>query len=78
LTGADVDIVPATGLPQAVAGVVARTRRGGVTGAYLDNTAGSLEVNLNIIVDDSDISADTPTIRVFAELELIYSVLGDD
>jgi hypothetical protein len=78
LTGADVNIVPATELPQAVAGVVARTRRANATGVVLDNTDGSVEVNLNINVDDADISADTPTIRVFAELELIYSMLGDD
>ena len=78
LTGGDVNIMPATELPQAVAGVVARTRNVGVSGAVLDNTDGSAEVNLNINVDDADISADTPTIRVFAELELIYSMLGDD
>lgn len=78
LTGTDADIVGSTALAAATAEVSPRARATGVTQAIFDNTDGSLEINVNLLVDDADISADGIAFTVSGELYILYTVLGDD
>lgn len=77
LTGADVDIVASTALAAATAEVSPKTRGTG-SGVLLDNTDGSLEMNISLLVDDANISADDLDFTVDGELYISYQVLGDD
>lgn len=80
LSGSEVDIVPSTALPQAVAGVTPLARLASTDtegGVVLDNTDGSLELNLNVLVDDADISAASSMI-VEGSLHMSFIMLGDD
>lgn len=81
ITGADVDVVSSSALGAATARVSPRKRgatAAGLAGAVLDNTDGSLELNLNLLIDDATISADNVDFLANGELQLLYSVLGDD
>lgn len=78
LSGADVDIIPSTATTQAVGEDAPRTRGANATAVMLDNTDGSLELNLSLLIDDADISADDIALTATGELELVYVVLGDD
>lgn len=81
ISGADIDIIGSTAIAAATAEVSPRTRGVGVTAtnaAILDNTDGSLELNLSLLVDDADISADDIAIAATGELNIAYIVLGDD
>lgn len=81
LTGADVDIIASTELLAATSEVSPRTRGTlAVAGAgtVLDNTAGDLEVNVSLLVDDANIGADGLAFTVSGEIHLLLSVLGDD
>lgn len=81
ITGADIDIIGSTAIAAATAEASPRTRGVSVTAtnaAVLDNTDGSLEVNLNLLIDDVDIGADGIDITVNGELEVLYSVILDD
>lgn len=80
ITGTDVDIVASTALAAATAEVGVKTR--GVvptTGVIYDNTDGSLEINLSLLVDAADQTDDTTVaISAVGEVYLSYVVLGDD
>lgn len=78
LNGSEVDIIPSTATTQAVSTVAPRTRGSNATQVMLDNTDGSLELNLNLLVDDADISADDVLIVANGEVTLLIAVLGDD
>lgn len=79
LSGTDVDILPSTAVGPAVAGASPRTRSVNSTVAMLDNTDGSLELNLNLLVDAANIvDAASAPFLVTGELTLVFSVLGDD
>jgi len=78
ITAGDVDIIVSTALAAATAEVSPRTRAVGGAGALFDNTDGSLELNLNVLVDDADISADDLICTAEGVLSLAYVVLGDD
>ena len=81
LTGADIDIIGSTALAAATAEVSPRTRGVGVTAtnaAILDNTDGSLEINVSLLVDDANIGADGLAFTADGEIFLSYVVLGDD
>lgn len=79
LTAGDVDMIQSTAVGPAVAEASPRTRGTiGTTGVLVDNTDGSLEVNVSLLVDDVDISADGLAFTVDGELHLLISVLGDD
>lgn len=78
ITAGDVDIAASAALGAATAGASPRVRSSGATQAVLDNTDGSLELNLNLLIDDANISADTQTLTVNGELYISYIVLGDD
>lgn len=78
ITDADVNIIASASLGAATAGVSPRARGTNATQAILDNTDGSLELNLNLLIDDANISADDQDLTVSGELYIVYSVLGDD
>ena len=74
------NIIPTTALGAAtakVSPVVRGTTTGALTGIVLDNTAATLELNLNILIDDGDIAGDAD-FTVDGELYLSYVMLGDD
>lgn len=79
LSGAEVDIIPSTATPQAVSSVSTVRAPSTTTenGSILDNTAGSLELNLNLLIDDADISGDD-NVTIDGVLHIVYAVLGDD
>jgi hypothetical protein len=78
LSGSEVDIITSTALGAATDGVSPRARGTNATQVILDNTDGSLELNLNLLIDDADISADEQSLTASGELYIVYSVLGDD
>jgi hypothetical protein len=78
ISAGDVDIIDSTAIGAATAEVSPVTRGTGVTTKVLDNTAGTLELNMNLLIDDADISADGIEMTVDGELYLSFVVLGDD
>lgn len=74
----EADIIPSTALGAATAGVSPMVRGSNATQVILDNTDGSLEVNLNLLIDDASVSADDQDFTVSGVLSLAYIVLGDD
>lgn len=81
ITGTDVNVVASTALLAATSRVSPRTRgvtAAGLAGAVLDNTDGSLELNLNLLIADATISADDVAFTADGELQLLFAVLGDD
>jgi hypothetical protein len=78
LAGAEVDIIPSTALNAATAGVSPVVRATNATQVMLDNTDGSLELNLNLLLDDASVSADGQNFTVSGAVYLAYIVLGDD
>jgi len=81
ITAGDIDLIGSTALAAATAEVSPRTRGISVnadTGEVHDNTDGSLEINLNVLIDDADISADGIECTVSGELHISYVMLGDD
>lgn len=80
LAAGDVDIIPSTAIGPAVSGVTPRTRAthtAAIAGTVYDNTASTLELNLNLLIADANIDA-TADILVDADLYITYVVLGDD
>ncbi len=80
LSGAEVDIIPSTALGAAVSSVntvraVSTATQGGV---ILDNTAGTLELNCNVLIDDASIDANDQVLTVDGYMHIVYAVLGDD
>ena len=81
LSGGEVDIIPSTAIGAATAGVspmVRATSAVAVVGTIYDNTDGSLELNLNLLLDDASVSADDQDFTVSGVISLAYIVLGDD
>lgn len=79
LNGTEVDIIASNALGPAVAEVQPLKRATNATQAILDNTDGSLELNLNILIDADEVTnAQTVAIRAQGALYLSYVVLGDD
>jgi len=78
----EADIIPSTALAAATARLSPRTRGvqsdGAFCGVIFDNTDGSLELNLNLLIDDADISADDVDFTIDGTVHIAYIVLGDD
>jgi len=74
----EADIIPSTALGAATAGVSPMVRGANATQVILDNTDGSLELNLNLLIDDASVSADAQAFTVSGVVSLAYIVLGDD
>lgn len=77
LSGAEVDVIPSTALGAATGGLSPRVRGANATQVMLDNTDNSLELNLNVLIDDANISG-TASMLASGHLEFAYIVLGDD
>ncbi len=78
LAGAEVDIIPSTSFGgPATAGVSPVARGANATQVMLDNTDGSLELNLNVLIDDANISG-TGDFTVNGFVLLAYIVMADD
>jgi hypothetical protein len=81
LSGTEVDFIQSTALGAATAEVSPRARgtsAAAIAGTVLDNTDGSLELNLNLLIDDANISADDLVFTADGEIHISYIVLGDD
>lgn len=80
ITGTDVNIIASTALDTATAEAHALARYAEAHGdTILDNTDGSLEVNLNLLIDAADIVDDQSVIITLSgSIVLAYTVLGDD
>lgn len=80
LGGDDIDLIPTTSVGPAVAEVSPVTRgvsTDAIGGDVLNNTAGGDEVNINLLIDDADISG-TVEMTVTGAIYLAYVMLGDD
>ena len=80
LNGAEVNIVPATAQSAATTGTLTGGRAastGTESGVVLDNTDGSLELNLNASLPDAS-STGNSSLIITGVLHLSYIVLGDD
>lgn len=78
LATTEVNLIGATTLTAATAGVSPTTRGTGNTAAIFDNTDGSLEINLNLLVDDASISANGQVVTCTGTIQLAYVMLLDD
>lgn len=78
LGGTDANIIGSTALGPASGGVIAPRRGTGTTAALLDNTDGSLEINLNLSVDDANVADTDSVVRLRGVLFIDATVLGDD
>lgn len=79
LAGTEANIVPSTPLGAATAGVSPVVRGASTTPpGMLDNTDDSLEINVNLLIDDANISADAQNLLVSGVIYVSYVVLGDD
>lgn len=73
----EANIIASTALGAATAKVSPMVRATNITPVMLDNTDGSLELNLNLLIDDTSISG-AADFTVSGVLYLDYVVLGDD
>lgn len=79
LSTTDADIIPSTALGAATARVSPVVRGANGTPFLVDNTTGSLELNLNVLIDAANITDDTTVpMTVTGEIYIAYIVLGDD
>ncbi len=81
ITNGDVDIIQSTALGAATAELSPNARgtsAAATAGVILDNTDGSLELNLNLLIDDANISGDGIVMTANGTLTLSYILLGDD
>ncbi len=78
LSTTDANIIGSSALGAATAGVSPVVRGEGATAVMLNNTDGSLELNLNLIMDDAVVSADDQDFTVTGYIDRVYAVLGDD
>jgi hypothetical protein len=79
LSGTDVDIIASTSTGAATAEVSPRVRAANATQAILDNTDGSMELNLNVLIDAANITDDTSVVLTASGvLQLVYVVMLDD
>lgn len=80
LATTEVDVIPSTAFGPAVSSsaTIRAPSTASQGGTILDNTDGSLELNLNVLIADASISADNAAMTFTGTLQLVYVVLGDD
>jgi hypothetical protein len=78
LNGAEVDLLPSVAISAATAGVSPVVRAANATPVMLDNTDGALEVNLQMLIADAEISGASQLLSATGVIDLVYVVLGDD
>ena len=74
---ADFDLIASTAVGPAVARVSPVTRGVNAAQSMLDNTDGSLEVNLNLMIDDADQSG-AVSVLATGYIDIAFIVLSDD
>lgn len=75
----EANIIASSALGAATARVSPTVRATNTTAAVLDNTDGSMELNLNLLIDDASVTdGQSATFTATGELYLVYAVLGDD
>lgn len=77
ISGTDANIIGSSPFGAATAEVSPNARGTGATVAVFDNTDGSLELNLNVLVDDANISA-TVAMTASGTVTVLYAMMGDD
>lgn len=79
LNGAEVNLIASTAIPAATNEVIANVRATNAAQAILDNTDGSMEVNLNVLLDADEVTnAQSVVVTVTGTVDLVFIVLGDD
>lgn len=79
LSGAEVDIIPSSAFGAASAKASPVARGANATAVMLNNTDGSLELNLNFLVDAANIADDSSAVFVVnGVVEIVYGVMLDD
>ncbi len=79
ISGTDVDIIGSTAIAAATAEVSADVRGTNAVQAIIDNTAGTGEANLNVLLDADEVDdGEDIVITVTGPVDLAYIVLGDD
>lgn len=78
LSALEVDVIASQATAAATAGVSPLTRGVGVAQSVIDNTDASKVLNLNVLLDDASVSADSQHLKASGTLYLSYVVLGDD
>ena len=80
ITAGDVDIIASTAIGPATAEAIAAARVVEAHGDVIfDNTDGSLEINMNVLIDAADIVDDQSVVLTLSGvLQIAYIVLGDD
>lgn len=80
LATTEVDIIPSTAFGPAVSSSapVRAVSTASIGGSVLDNTDGSLEINVNVTIADASIDADNTTMSFAGTLSLVYVMLQDD
>lgn len=79
ISGADGDLLASTAIPAATAEVSPVTRTANAAQSIIDNTAGTGEINLNVLVDAADITDDESVVLTLSgEIHIAYTMLGDD
>jgi len=79
LSGAEVDIIASTATGPATAELSPRVRAVNATQVIFDNTDGSLELNLNVLIDAVNIvDGATVNLTTSGVLQLAYIVMLDD
>jgi hypothetical protein len=75
----EANIIASTPIPAATAEVSANVRATNATQAIIDNTAGDMEVNLNVLLDADEVTnGEDVDITVTGTVDIAYIVLGDD
>jgi len=79
ITGTDVNLVGSTAIAAATAEVSANNRGVNAAQAVLDNTDGSGEMNLNVLLDADEVTdTEEVVVTVTGSVDVAYIVLGDD
>lgn len=79
ISGTDVDIIASTAFGAATAEVSPTGRVANATPVIIDNTAGTGEVNVNVLIDAANITDDESVVLTLSgRLDIAYTVLGDD
>lgn len=79
ISGTDVDIIGSTAIAAASSEASEDNRGTNATQVILDNTAGTGEVNLNVLLDADEVTdGEDVVVTVTGPVDLAYIVLGDD
>jgi len=79
ISGADDDVIASTAIPAASSEVAGPVRVANATQSILDNTAGTGEINLNVLLDADEVTdGEDVVVTVSGSVDLAYIVLGDD